>query len=191
MCIRDRLSTLPLIQPQNIKTVHFICHSHQDVGWVKTIDEYYTQEVKNVYNRVFAAMKQDSKRKFVAVEMAFVSRYWYEANESLKQDILNFIQNGQLEILNGGWVMNDEAAAYYEDIVDQMTIGHRFSKETFNYVPKAGWQIDPFGHSNSQALLYSQMGMDSWFIERMDYEDFETRKRNKALDIVMLSLIHI
>ena len=45
--------------------------------------------------------------------------------------------------------MNDEAATYYEDIIDQMTTGHKFIKENFDVVPTIGWHIDPFGHSNS------------------------------------------
>jgi hypothetical protein len=49
--------------------------------------------------------------------------------------------------------MNDEAAPYYEDIIDQMTLGHKFLLDTFNAVPSIGWQIDPFGHSNTQAAL--------------------------------------
>ena len=36
--------------------------------------------------------------------------------------------NGQIEFLNGGWCMSDEAAPYYEDVIDQMTIGHRWLK---------------------------------------------------------------
>ena len=45
--------------------------------------------------------------------------------------------------------MNDEATAYYEDIIDQVTWGHRFLYETFGVIPRIGWQLDPFGHSNS------------------------------------------
>ena len=28
--------------------------------------------------------------------------------------------------------MSDEATPYYEDVVDQMTVGHRFLRDTFN-----------------------------------------------------------
>lgn len=35
--------------------------------------------------------------------------------------------------------MNDEATAYYEDIVDQMTLGHKFLLSNFNYTPSVGW----------------------------------------------------
>ena len=45
--------------------------------------------------------------------------------------IKDLLKEGRFEILNAGNVMNDEAASYYEDIIDQMTLGHRWVKETF------------------------------------------------------------
>ena len=42
--------------------------------------------------------------------------------------------------------MNDESDAYFEDVIDQMTIGHQFIKDTFGVTPNIGWHIDPFGH---------------------------------------------
>jgi len=65
--------------------------------------------------------------------------------------------------------MNDEANAYYEDIIDQMTIGHKWLLDTFNVIPNIGWHIDPFGHQASQAALFSQMGFNAWFFARIDY----------------------
>ena len=59
--------------------------------------------------------------------------------------------------------MNDEADTYYEDIIDQMTVGHTFLKKTFNVIPTIGWQIDPFGHSSTQASLFNQMGFNAEF----------------------------
>ena len=65
--------------------------------------------------------------------------------------------------------MNDEACSYYDDIIEQMTLGHRFIKKTFNRTVNVGWHIDPFGHSATQARLFSEMGFDSWFFERIDF----------------------
>ena len=37
--------------------------------------------------------------------------------------------------------MADEAAAYYDDIITMMTIGHQFLKNEFNFMPKSGIYI--------------------------------------------------
>lgn len=49
--------------------------------------------------------------------------------------------------------MHDEAATHYIDMIDQTTLGHQVIKSQFNKTPRAGWQIDPFGHSAVQAYL--------------------------------------
>lgn len=49
--------------------------------------------------------------------------------------------------------MHDEAATHYIDMIDQTTLGHSVIKSNFNKTPRAGWQIDPFGHSAVQGYL--------------------------------------
>ncbi len=46
-------------------------------------------------------------------------------------------------------------------LVYKMTLGHQFLFDTFGVRPTIGWQIDPFGHSASQASLFAQMGFDA------------------------------
>ena len=54
--------------------------------------------------------------------------------------------------------MNDEGAAHYNGIIDQMSLGLRFIEQTFGPQarPRAAWQIDPFGHSAAQATLFAK-----------------------------------
>ena len=94
-------------------------------------------------------------------------------------------ESGRLEFVNGGWSMHDEAAAHYVAMVDQTTLGHAFLKEQLGVIPKTGWQLDPFGHSATQAsLLSSAAGFTSLFFGRSDYRELQKRKRDKATEMI-------
>ena len=61
-------------------------------------------------------------------------------------------------------------------MIANMAKGHAFISENFpgNY-PRIGWQIDPFGHSNTNMRLFSDMGFDAIFMARVDRHDKEKR----------------
>ena len=40
-------------------------------------------------------------------------------------------------------------------MIDQTSLGHRFLAAEFGVAPKVTWQIDPFGHTVTQAALLS------------------------------------
>lgn len=63
------------------------------------------------------------ERKFSEVEMAFFKRWYDKQNDKTKKDVKNLINNGQLEILNAGWSMHDEACPIYEDMINNMMHG--------------------------------------------------------------------
>lgn len=47
----------------------------------------------------------------------------------------------------------------------------RFLNDTFGFAPRVGWQIDPFGHSSTQASLMTGLaGMEALFFGRADYQ---------------------
>ncbi|KAL5986034.1 hypothetical protein ACLOJK_028024 [Asimina triloba] len=56
--------------------VHLVPHSHDDVGWLKTIDQYYVGSnnsiqgacVRNVLDSVVVSLVKDPNRKFVFAE---------------------------------------------------------------------------------------------------------------------------
>eukprot|EP01083_Nonionella_stella_P276753 940645_1 len=167
--------------------VHIVCHSHDDVGWVHTMDEYYEgnntefQCVKCTLDSVIKSLLENPERKFIEVEVSYFSR-WYNSKDSSVQDIVQrLVKSGSLEFIGGGWSMNDEATTHYQAIIDQMALGHRFLNETFGVVPKVAWQIDPFGHSSTVASLFQQMGFDGYVLNRIDYQDKAYREKNKEM----------
>ncbi|XP_010246825.1 PREDICTED: alpha-mannosidase isoform X2 [Nelumbo nucifera] len=173
--------------------VHLVPHSHDDVGWLKTIDQYYVGSnnsiqgacVECVLDSVVESLRRDPNRKFVFAEQAFFQRWWAEQNLETQEEVKKLVDSGQLEFINGGWSMHDEATCHYIDMIDQTTLGHRMIKKQFNKVPRVGWQIDPFGHSAVQAYLFgAELGFDSLYFARIDYQDREKRKEDKSLEVV-------
>ncbi|KAG0549849.1 hypothetical protein BDA96_01G289800 [Sorghum bicolor] len=116
---------------------------------------------------------------------AFFQRWWAEKNPNIQAIVRKLVDSGQLDFINGGWCMHDEAAVHYIDMIDQTTLGHRMIKKQFNKTPRAGWQIDPFGHSAVQAyLLGAELGFDSLHFARIDYQDRDKRKSDKGLEVI-------
>ena len=65
-------------------TVHLVPHSHDDIGWLKTIDEYYTgynqdiaiADVSSILDTVVDQLVLDDTKVFTQVEMKFFTM-WY------------------------------------------------------------------------------------------------------------------
>lgn len=178
-------------QPANTSEfiyVHLVPHTHNDAGWLWTADSYFWGNsrgcVRCILDNIIFFLQRNSSRRFVYAEQLYFQEWWNIQNDDKKAIIKKLIENGQLEFVNGGYVMNDEACTYYDDIIEQMTLGHRFIKSEFNKTVNVGWHLDPFGHSAPQARLFSEMGFDSWFFERIDDPDFENRKKLGRLEMV-------
>jgi len=69
--------------------VHIIPHSHDDVGWLKTPDEYFTgsaqniqvANVDNIIDTYVVELMADKRKRFTQVEMKFFSMWWQRQNE--------------------------------------------------------------------------------------------------------------
>ncbi|KAL8111174.1 hypothetical protein AgCh_026780 [Apium graveolens] len=139
--------------------VHLVPHSHDDVGWLKTVDQYFVGSnstiqgacVENTLDSVIMSLMRNPNRKFIFAEMAFFQRWWRIQNPTIQAEVRKLVDAGQLEFVNGGW----------------------------------WWQIDPFGHSAVQAyLLGAEVGFESVHFARVDYQDRAKRKGDKSLEVV-------
>ena len=122
---------------ESIKTklnVHVIAHTHDDVGWLKTPDQYFTgafsrrqhASVNMILSTVVRELAKDPKKLFTYVEMKFFTMWYRIQDEKNKAVVKKLIKDGQLEISQGGWVATDEACPNYEDMILNMHIGHEF-----------------------------------------------------------------
>eukprot|EP01064_Diplonema_japonicum_P013576 TRINITY_DN2111_c0_g5_i1.p1 TRINITY_DN2111_c0_g5~~TRINITY_DN2111_c0_g5_i1.p1 ORF type:complete len:1111 (+),score=357.90 TRINITY_DN2111_c0_g5_i1:44-3376(+) len=165
--------------------VHLVPHTHDDTGWQVTVDQYFYEEVYYILDTLVMRLQEDPNRKFMYVETGFFARWWDQQPPKKKALTKSLVESGQLEFINGGWCMHDEASPYYVEMIDQTTRGHQFLKKHFGSkgYPKGTWSIDPFGHSNTNAwLLGAESGMEYEFWGRMDYQDFNMRVNESRLE---------
>ena len=110
-----------------------MAHSHDDVGWLKTVDQYYEGSnrrgwhgwegnqragVQYIIDTVVRELAWDPNKRFIQVETAFFWRWWREQDEETRQTVTELVDRGQLEFTGGGWSMNDEGASHYAAIID-------------------------------------------------------------------------
>lgn len=166
--------------------IHLISHSHDDAGWQVTADEYQFSTVDVILDNVLLQLEQDPNRRFVYGEVSFLASWFKRQPPSGKLRVKKLVESGQLEIVNGGWVQHDEACPLFGDMIDQTTRGHEWLRRNLpNTRPRIGWQLDPFGHSATQAwLLTQQIGFRALFFARSDYKELQHRYANKSLEYV-------
>ena len=161
-----------------------VSHTHDDVGWLKTVQGYYDDRVQYILDTIIPALEANSERKFIYVEIAFFTLWWNKQRPSIKKRVHNLVKNGQLQFTLGHWSMPDEATTYYRDLITNGELGMKFLENEFGECgrPLVAWQIDPFGHSKGVAKLYRNMGFDALFLGRIDYLDYKNRTEHKEME---------
>eukprot|EP00760_Papus_ankaliazontas_P016481 PhM_4_TR16801/c0_g1_i9/m.51945/K12311/MAN2B1, LAMAN; lysosomal alpha-mannosidase len=171
--------------------VHIVAHSHDDVGWLLNPDEYYTgcsatpqpnHGVRSIISNVVDSLLQHPEHQFSQVEMYFFNRWWQEQSAQRRADVRKLVANGQLEFVNGGWSMHDEACVHHLSAVNNMALGAQDILKDVNATVKVGWHIDPFGHASATPRLMAQMGFDAFFFMRQDPNQDVYMQQTKTLE---------
>jgi hypothetical protein len=75
--------------------VHVVPHTHDDAGWLKTVDQYYVGSkqhiqsacVRLILDTVVQCLLNDPSRKFTFAETSFFSMWWRQQEDSLKAQV--------------------------------------------------------------------------------------------------------
>lgn len=161
------LTTIRADCPRDAEEFLVTFHPHLDAFWLDTDDDLkninfrpagflYAMNQRNsktIFNSMLDALIRNATRKYFVSEVVFF-KDWYDYLAADKKDqVKKLFEKGQLDLANGGWVENDEAVCYVDDIIDQYTVGHNFLNSEFGLTTKIGWATDSFGHSHSQVAI--------------------------------------
>ena len=94
-------SHCPIPEPNKLN-VHLVAHTHNDVGWLKTVDQYYygsNQSIQNagvqyILDSVVQSLDQNPSRRFIYVETAFFWKWWTQQDDSIRHKVRKLVNNG-------------------------------------------------------------------------------------------------
>lgn len=166
--------------------IFVVPHSHCDPGWIKTFDDYFQSQTKQILSSVMQALQKQPQRKFIWAEISYFEWWWREQSDPTKDIVKGLLKNGQFEFVTGGWVQPDEANTQLYAMEIQLQEGHDFIRETFGeeYIPKFGWSIDPFGYSPTMAYLLKKYDFQAMLIQRVHYAIKKELALHKQLEFM-------
>ncbi|KAI1290182.1 Alpha-mannosidase 2 [Halotydeus destructor] len=165
--------------------VFVVPHSHNDPGWLKTLEQYFKDQTVHILDNLIKKMSANPAMKFIWAETSYLDLWWQSLkSEEDKNTFRRLVKTGQLEIVTGGWVMNDEANCHYSAIINQLVEGHEWIRINLGdqIKPKNSWSIDPFGMSPSMAFILKKMGFEAMLIQRVHYSIKKYLAKNHFLE---------
>ncbi|KAG0431492.1 hypothetical protein HPB47_021721, partial [Ixodes persulcatus] len=83
--------------------VHILAHTHLDLGWLKTVDQYYAGSknylanagVRYIFDGILPELEKDPSRRFIYVETGFFDIWWRHQTDSIKERFNKLVQSGK------------------------------------------------------------------------------------------------
>ncbi|VDO08175.1 unnamed protein product [Rodentolepis nana] len=174
----------PLDQDIQELEVIILPHSHQDTGWIRTIDEYFESQSRKGFDSTVDFLGKNPSSRFIYAEVSFLDLWWQTLAPSVRTLFTKLVREGQWEIATGGWVMNDEALTHYGATVSQLIEGQHWLLDNLGVLANVSWVIDVFGHSTTEAYILAKAGIKDILIHRVHYEVKKSLAENKQLEFI-------
>jgi len=185
--------------PSDVIHLHIVPIVSNPSGGLNTMDEHFSSasdtfstvpvteplaDASSTLDKVIDSLNDNPNRIFTCPDTMYFQKWWGAQDDKKREQVKKLVQNGQLRFSTGAYVANDEATAHYEDIIENIILGHRFLRSVFNYVPLTGWGVRSHGNSATQALLLSESGLNFNFIEQINFQNRRERASENNLEFI-------
>ncbi|MEX2685112.1 MAG: glycoside hydrolase family 38 C-terminal domain-containing protein, partial [Candidatus Sigynarchaeota archaeon] len=139
------------------KVVFIVPHTHFDPWWLDPWHaeaERWSANVRNALDQ----MRVQEDMCFVLDQVVAIKYFW-EHYPDYQQDILRFIKEGRLEIVQGFVSQPEVNIAGEIGLVQDAAIGIKWARDVLGATITTGWEIDVFGFGAGTPTLYNKLGL--------------------------------
>ena len=162
-----------------MQTIYLIPHSHYDVAWALTKEEYLGIN-EDVLQQAIELMKRHEEYKF-CWEQIFPLKVLEERNPTLWQEIKEMIQKGKMEIVDGQYLMADTMLPDGEILIREIFFGKKYCREKFGVDVPVAWCADSFGMNAQLPQIYKKAGY-KWVAFRRGAKELQSEFLWRGLD---------
>ncbi len=162
-----------------MQTIYLVPHSHYDVAWAFTKEDYLEIN-ETILQQAVELMKKHEEYRF-SWEQIFPLKALEERNPKLWADIKQMIQQGKLEIIDGQYLMPDSMLPAGEVLVREILFGKKYCKEKFGVDVPVAWCADSFGMNAQLPQIYKKSGY-KWLAFRRGAKEMQSEFLWKGLD---------
>lgn len=162
-----------------MQTIYLVPHSHYDVAWAFTKEDYLEIN-ENILKKAIKLMKESDDYKF-SWEQIFPLKVLEERNPKLWSEIKEMIHKGRLEIIDGQYLMPDTMLPTGEVLIREIVFGKKYCKERFGVDVPVAWCADSFGMNAQLPQIYKKSGY-KWVAFRRGTKEIQSEFIWKGLD---------
>ena len=162
-----------------MQTIYLVPHSHYDVAWALTKEDYLEIN-ENILKKAIELIKKNDDYKF-SWEQIFPLKVLEERNPKLWSEIKEMIQRGKFEIVDGQYLMPDTMLPTGEVLIREIFFGKKYCKEKFDVDVPVAWYADSFGMNAQLPQIYKKSGY-KWVAFRRGTKETQSEFLWKGLD---------
>ena len=138
-----------------MQRIYLVPHTHYDVVWAFSKEEYL--KINEAILEEALKLMEFPEFKF-CIEQTFLLEEIEKKNPALFKRIEKVIKAGQLNIVDGQYLMADTMLPTGEVLIRDILVGKRYCKEKFDIEIPVAWCADSFGMNAQLPQIYKKTG---------------------------------